>query len=89
MTCWISPVVYSKLAKSRDLETRARLREEIRRKVDRIEFAFHKPVFGDDDTIALVRFINGKMMALVFCADGTVLTSDLDDPGSWLVISGN
>jgi DNA invertase Pin-like site-specific DNA recombinase len=81
-------VVYSKLAQSRDFETRARLREEIRRKVERIEFAFHTPVFGDNDTIAVVHFVNGKMIALVFCADGSVLTGDLDDPGSWLVISG-
>ena len=82
-------VIYTKLAKSHDLETRARLRQEIRRKVDRVELAFHKPVYGDDDTIAVVRFVNGAMMALVFCADGTVLTGDLDDPGTWLIISGD
>jgi DNA invertase Pin-like site-specific DNA recombinase len=82
-------VIYTKLAKSHDLETRARLRQEIRRKVDRVELAFHKPVYGDDDTIAVVRFVNGAMMVLVFCADGTVLTGDLDDPGTWLIISGD
>jgi DNA invertase Pin-like site-specific DNA recombinase len=82
-------VIYTKLAKSSDIETRARLREEIRRKVSRIEFAFHKPVLGGDDTIVAVTFVNGTMMALVFCENGTVLTGDLDNPFTWLIISGD
>ena len=38
-------VIYSKLAKAHDFETRARLRQEIRRKVSRIEVSFEPLVF--------------------------------------------
>jgi hypothetical protein len=80
-------VVYTQLAKASDLETRARLREEIRRKVTRIEFAFHKQVSGDDDTLVAVTFANEAILALVFCKDGRVLSGSLDDPASWLVVT--
>jgi hypothetical protein len=82
-------VVFSRLAKARDAETRARLRQEIRRKVKRIGFAFHQAITSEDDMAVMVEFVNDVSRALGFCADGTVLTGDLDDPADWLVISGD
>jgi hypothetical protein len=49
-------VVYTRLLESRDFETRTKLREEIRRKVARINVTFGG---GNLSYIASVCFVNG------------------------------
>jgi DNA invertase Pin-like site-specific DNA recombinase len=54
-------VVYSQLASATDLPTRARLREEIRRKLGRIDFQFSK-----GKTVGRVEFANGAVKYIAF-----------------------
>jgi DNA invertase Pin-like site-specific DNA recombinase len=96
-------VVYSELLGATDLETRSRLRQEIRRKVSRIEFvAFHKPFFprenwnspdaqppdnsgnweqveypGDDQTTAIVHFVNGASRIIILIGDSITATGEM------------
>ena len=77
-------VVFSKLLFATDLITRAKLREEIRRKVAKISIKFHLPIATNDDTAAVIEFVNGVERALVFTSDRQILAGDLDDPGSWV-----
>jgi DNA invertase Pin-like site-specific DNA recombinase len=53
-------LIYSKLAKAHDFETRARLRQEIRRKVHRIELSFEPMVF---DRAFLEQVLKGPIPA--------------------------
>jgi DNA invertase Pin-like site-specific DNA recombinase len=75
-------VVFSALADG-GIETRARLREEIRRKVARIEFiAFHSPFikganWPEDQTAAVVHFVNGARRVIVLTATGITATGEL------------
>jgi DNA invertase Pin-like site-specific DNA recombinase len=83
-------VVYGKLVESRDLGTRARLREEIRRKVSRINFAFHQPgMERNDTTLVAVKFVNGVTMVLVFLAGGVVMAGPYGDPDKWVALKGD
>jgi DNA invertase Pin-like site-specific DNA recombinase len=83
-------VIYMKLAESRDFETRARLREEIRRKVERIGFAFHQPGMQRNDTVlVVVRFVNGAVRVLIFFVNDVVTTGLLDDPSTWTAVRGD
>jgi DNA invertase Pin-like site-specific DNA recombinase len=82
-------VVYGKLAESRDLGTRARLREEIRRKVSQINFAFHQPgMERNDTTLVAVKFVNGVTMVLVFIAGGVVMAGPYGNPNKWVTLKG-
>jgi ParB-like chromosome segregation protein Spo0J len=79
----LSPqVIYSKLASAPDVETRARLRVEIRRKVERITFWFRRdqntPALVEDPAsdlfpFAEVRFTNGKCRYIVL-TKGVIMT---------------
>jgi DNA invertase Pin-like site-specific DNA recombinase len=83
-------VIYGKLAESHDLTTRARLREEIRRKVDRINFAFHQAgMQRNDTTLVAVRFVNGAVKVLLFLANGVVMAGSYDNPTSWVTLKGS
>jgi DNA invertase Pin-like site-specific DNA recombinase len=83
-------VVYTKLAESRDFETRAWLREEVRRKVKRIDFAFHQPGTQRNDTVlVVVRFVNGAVRVLIFFANDVVTTGLLNDPSTWTAVRGD
>jgi hypothetical protein len=70
-------IVYTTLAESRDLSTRAKLREEIRQKVDRVEMTFYEPyrtpygVFKD--AAALIVFVNGAKWVMTFESGGAFL----------------
>lgn len=76
--------IYAKLAESRDLKTRARLREEIRRKVARIEFVAFDVEYSEGDlqeefkAIVRVLFVNGAMRMMGFTADERVILVNLD-----------
>jgi DNA invertase Pin-like site-specific DNA recombinase len=61
---------YATLSTSKDLETRSRLREEIRRKVSRIEMNF-----GLDGwfCVAEVKFVNNAIRGLIFTQDGKTM----------------
>jgi hypothetical protein len=68
------------LCESRDLETRAKLRQEIRRKVSSINVHFDFPITGPNDikprrdqTFAHVRFVNGALRGLLFQGEHTYL----------------
>jgi DNA invertase Pin-like site-specific DNA recombinase len=63
-------VLYAALSKARDLETRARLRQEIRRKVSRIEIFFGKKArsFMGADALSKVYFVNGVERWIAFGA---------------------
>jgi DNA invertase Pin-like site-specific DNA recombinase len=54
-------VVYTRLLQTRDLETRARLRREIRRKVSRIDLTFHKDNVGNPEVWIFYQFVNGAV----------------------------
>jgi hypothetical protein len=56
-------VVYSKLAKATDVVTRARLREEIRRKVQRVDIHFKG--YGERGFRADITFVNGAVKKIV------------------------
>jgi hypothetical protein len=75
-------VVYTRLGGTRNIETRSKLRLEIRRRVERITFWFRR----DENTLALVedpasdlfpfaevRFTNGKSRYIVL-AKGVIMT---------------
>jgi len=79
-------IVYDKLAKARDLETRSRLRQEIHQKVSRIDFYFNTS-FRDlaepylthgepaaNHTLVKVIFINGAVRWIVFEGNTFYLT---------------
>ena len=75
-------VVYSKLAEARDLSTRAKLREEIRRKVAKIELTFHDSEISEVTGLrypksadALITFVNGAHRAMVFESGGAFMTA--------------
>ncbi len=74
-------VVFSKLADERDVETRTRLRQEIRRKVNRIEFVAFNSQFitgegwPEKQTAALVKFVNGATRIVVLTTDGSMITA--------------
>jgi DNA invertase Pin-like site-specific DNA recombinase len=76
-------VTFSKLSDCKDVETRMRLRQEIRRKVNRIEFlAFNSPFikgpdWPEDQTAAVVRFVNGARRVIVLTATGITATGEL------------
>jgi DNA invertase Pin-like site-specific DNA recombinase len=63
-------VLYASLSKSKDIETRSRLRQEIRRKVSRIEMNF-----GLDGWFCVVevKFINNAMRGIIFTQDAKTL----------------
>jgi hypothetical protein len=63
-------VLYATLSKAKDLETRSRLRQEIRRKVSRIDIHFGKKAkeFMGADALAKVYFTNGAERWIVFDA---------------------
>jgi DNA invertase Pin-like site-specific DNA recombinase len=63
-------VLSASLSKSKDIETRSRLRQEIRRKVSRIDLSF-----GLDGwfCVADVKFINNAIRGIIFTDDGRVL----------------
>jgi DNA invertase Pin-like site-specific DNA recombinase len=68
-------VAYSKLAKATDLQTRVRLREEIRRKVKHIKFWFRS--LGD---VATIEFTNGATR-LISWMDGKIYAISPDSTG--------
>jgi hypothetical protein len=64
-------VVYNRLATAKDIQTRAKLRQEIRRKVSRIEFAFKQEILiaaskdevvYEDDDLSISRAGNPTMI---------------------------
>jgi DNA invertase Pin-like site-specific DNA recombinase len=61
-------ILYENLSKTKDLETRSRLRQEIRRKVSRIDVHFDKVAksFGNADALAKIHFVNGAERWLAF-----------------------
>jgi DNA invertase Pin-like site-specific DNA recombinase len=61
-------VVFSKLAKARDVKTRARLRQEIRKKVSKIEIYFgsETSALGHRKFVAFVTFANNVKRQIVF-----------------------
>ena len=63
-------VLYASLSKAKDIETRSRLRQEIRRKVSRIELHF-----GLDGwfCVADVNFVKNVIRGLIFTANGETL----------------
>jgi hypothetical protein len=63
-------VLYVALSKTKDLETRSRLRQEIRRKVSRIDIHFDKTAksFMGADALAKVHFANGVERWIAFGA---------------------
>jgi DNA invertase Pin-like site-specific DNA recombinase len=82
-----STVIFSALA-SGDIQTRARLREEIRRKVARIEFVafgsnFMKvkgdwlPDWSENQTAAMVHFVNGARRFIILTDTGITATGEL------------
>jgi DNA invertase Pin-like site-specific DNA recombinase len=84
-------IVYTKLAEPRDLKARARLREEVRRKVASVKVTF-KPFFrgdiGEHQIVAFVTFVNGAQRLVIFEGkeEGTrtilaVLTPQWDEQG--------
>jgi len=77
-----SQVVYSRLAGTRNIETRSKLRLEIRRRVERITFWFERcsdsPRLVEDPAkelfpFAEIRFANGKCRYIVF-TKGEIMT---------------
>jgi hypothetical protein len=63
-------VIYATLSKAKDLEARSRLRQEIRRKVSRIDIHFGKKatMFMGADALAKGYFANGAERWIVFDA---------------------
>jgi hypothetical protein len=61
--------VYSQLAEATDLNTRMRLREEVRKKVARIEVRFR-----NNKILIRIQFINGTQRGVVFDGDRILLT---------------
>jgi DNA invertase Pin-like site-specific DNA recombinase len=59
-------VVWSQLARARDLTTRARLREEIRRKVAKIDFQFSEDPSGKKVPVGRIQFVNGAVKYIAF-----------------------
>jgi DNA invertase Pin-like site-specific DNA recombinase len=74
-------IVYSKIAQARDLETRTRLRAEIRRKVSQIELDFRGKLtippeieaklaglnpFKPEQITCVIKFVNGRQRRLLF-----------------------
>jgi hypothetical protein len=62
----------------RDIVTRAKLREEIRRKVARIEVSFEKQVFtgyipSSGQTVAIITFTNGVKRLVMFSGGQTII----------------
>jgi uncharacterized membrane protein len=77
-----SQVVYSRLARTRNIEIRSKLRLEIRRRVERITFWFRRspdsPRLVEDPvkelfSFAEVRFTNGKCRYIVL-TKGVIMT---------------
>jgi DNA invertase Pin-like site-specific DNA recombinase len=72
-------VAYAKLAASRDLTTRAKLRDELRRKVKCIEMTFDEPYKSPYGTArfanALITFVNDAHRAMVFESGGAFMTA--------------
>jgi hypothetical protein len=70
-------VVYSRLLESRDIVTRAKLREEIRKKVARIEIDFYKKHIEGRGTLhfkARVEFANGARRLIAAVGDKIYLS---------------
>jgi hypothetical protein len=64
------PVAFKQLSESKDVEVRAKLREEIRKKVARIEVRFGKgfklqlegaPDISEYQTLVTIQFVNGAL----------------------------
>ncbi len=68
-------VVYRKLASARDIETRARLRQEIRRRVSKINLDFtHTPLHATKSVEVEIEFVNGvRCMTAIELATGEIL----------------
>ena len=62
-------VVFSTLVNAKDIETRVRLREEIRRKVSKIGINFSKT----GSTTATIVFVNDARKAVIFKGDSITL----------------
>lgn len=72
-------VAWAQLAEAKDAETRTRLRNEIRRKVSKIDVdfsAFELPEIGAIKCVASVEFATGAKRALVFAETGEVRLSN-------------
>jgi DNA invertase Pin-like site-specific DNA recombinase len=63
-------IAYEKLSKAKDFETRAKLRQEIRRKVQRIDVRFRKNV------MAKVTFVNGAQRVVAWVNGRLFLSSE-------------
>jgi DNA invertase Pin-like site-specific DNA recombinase len=68
-------------------EVRLRLRNEIKQRVSRIDFAFNQAGMArNTTTIAVVRFVNGAIRVLVFMSNGVVMSGLWDDQSSWVTL---
>jgi DNA invertase Pin-like site-specific DNA recombinase len=59
-------IAFAKLSSATDLETRAKLREEIRRKVARIDFQFSEDLSGNKVPVGRIQFVNGAVKYIAF-----------------------